>query len=127
MSSANTTLIGTPRTPLDIISSNRRITTVTLNTGGTKTIFGSDSEHTDAEMTQGEPKRICTTELDLLQPCETVIDQGGEVESAAESAANGGSEMSRATTETKSSGSSASGPEERPAKPQRSTNKTSYE
>jgi hypothetical protein len=52
-------LLNTTRTPLGDISVNRGDTTFTMDTRGTKTVFGSDTESMDVEMTQGEPKRAC--------------------------------------------------------------------
>lgn len=153
LSSANTTLIGTPRTPLGIIDSNRRTTTIALSTGATKTVFASDSEHTDNEATQGYPKRVRSEEMDIdaiyvpppssppafeeqdvLQPCKTItvyMDREEETaaESAAESAANGGSELSRGSSKTKSSGSSSSssGAERVTTRQKRNTKSTSHE
>jgi hypothetical protein len=57
--SADTTTRGTTRTPLGDVNGNRRTTTFTIDT---TSAVGNDTECMDVEMTQGEPKRVCTDE-----------------------------------------------------------------
>jgi hypothetical protein len=144
--SADATLVEA-RTPLGEISTNasvRRTTTVATELGGTKTLFLSDTENmnSDTEMIQGEPKRVCTDKTaqpraespDRLQPCETIME-GIEAEgntSIAESVADADvdSEMSRLTTETRSSGatdSSVDRPQTRSLSQQKNRKSKSYE
>jgi hypothetical protein len=91
-----------------------------METGATKTVFESDSDPMEITA-QDTSKRVCTTSADTnatdaepadktsdtLQPCLTVAAaaQDGEGDmSMAESAGDGGSEMSRLSQETRSSG-----------------------
>jgi hypothetical protein len=54
---ADTTTLGTTRTPLGDVNGNRGATTFTIET--TRAV-GNDTECLDVEMTQGEPKMVCT-------------------------------------------------------------------
>lgn len=117
VSSANATLIGI-RMPLGEVSTNRRAVSYATDIGATKTVFESDSDHMQIDTTQGLPKRQSSTTdtsttrvdqadktTDTLQPCATVEEVDGNV-SMAESAGDGGSELSRLTHEAKLSGTS---------------------
>ena len=89
------------------MSINRRNTTLTMDIGNAVIVYGSDTESMDAEMSQGEPKRVCTDEMvaprteqspNTLQLGETAIETvEDKVNMVAESATDGSLEISTAT------------------------------
>jgi hypothetical protein len=113
--SADTTTLGTTRTPLGDVNGNRRATTFTIDKSSA---VGNDTECMDVEMTQGEPKRVCTDEMtaprreespDILQLCETTIETTEDsVIMVAESTMDGSLEIGKTTNENQRSDSSSS-------------------
>jgi hypothetical protein len=104
--SADTTTLGTTCTPLGDVISNRRATTLTIDI---TSAVGNDTEYRDVEMTQGEPKRVCTNKTaapqreespDILQLCETAIETTEDsVIIVAESTMDNSLEIGKATNE----------------------------
>jgi hypothetical protein len=113
--SADTPTLGTTRTPLGDVNGNKRATTLTIDTTSAD---GNDTECMDVEMTQGEPKRVCTDETaaprreespDILQLCETAIETTEDsVIIVAESTMDDSLEIGKASNENQLSEASSS-------------------
>ena len=104
--SADITTLGTTRTPLGDVNGNRRTVTFMIDRARAAR---NNTEYMDVEMTQGEPKRVCTDETaaprreespDILQLCDLAIKTTEDsVIIVAESSMDGNLEIGKTTNE----------------------------